>query len=150
MCVLLAYFLATSCSKSGSVDTRDVLLVVDRIARTYSVSTTLVAVKKTAEPIEMPFGAWGTHVGPRNLRDYGSVSLYYRTLVASHTVRRSYRRAALMTGSTRNCLWHLLTYALDIMATQLLPIFGSCLEIQWIWISSRCIQIHIFMDISVP
>jgi len=39
-------------------------------------------------------------------------------------VKRSHRSAALMAGSARNRIWHLLTSAVDV-ATRLLPAFGS-------------------------
>ena len=41
-------------------------------------------------------------------------------------VKRNHRRAAPMTGSVENRIWHQLTSALDT-AARLLPAFESCL-----------------------
>lgn len=54
-----------------------------------------------------------------------------RTLTKSHIllVKYNHRYAFQVTGSAQNCLWHLLTLALDIMAILLLPAFVPCSDI---------------------
>jgi len=63
----------------------------------------------------------------------------YRTLTGSHKlpVKRNNLRAAPMSRSGRNRFWHLLTSALELTATRLLPAFGHLVNHSYSTVHSR-------------